>query len=76
LEGPGQEVHRVGATTVDKQRGIQLGCHKAYGDQVRDEAVVPNSKHLSQVIEELVESTHQVRVSRINKVDGPVCGWG
>jgi hypothetical protein len=65
-----QQVSSVGATTVDKQRGVRFGLHEAQGDQVGGEAVVPRSRRLLQAVEGLVEPTHQLRVRRINEANG------
>jgi hypothetical protein len=57
----------VGATVVHKQRGVQYGFHKAQGDQVVGEAVVPHSWCLLQAVKGLVEPAHQLRVHWVNE---------
>jgi hypothetical protein len=56
-----QQVSNVGVTAVDEQRGTTV-------DQVGSKAVVPSSRCLLQAVEGLVESAHQLRVSRVNEV--------
>jgi hypothetical protein len=59
--------YNVSVVAIDEQRGVHLGLHKAQGNQVRGEVVVPSSGRLLQVVEELVELAHQVGVSGVNK---------
>jgi hypothetical protein len=42
---------------------------KVYQDQERGEIVVPSSWRLHQVVEELVEPSHKLRVGGVNEVD-------
>jgi hypothetical protein len=65
-----QQVSSVGTAAVDEQRGVRLGLHKAQGDQVGGEAVVPCLQHLLQAVEGLVEPAHPLRVQGVNEVSG------
>jgi hypothetical protein len=67
-----EQVRNVGVATMDEQRGVRLGLHKAKGHQVGGKAVVPSSRRLLQTVEGLVESVHQVGVGRVDES----CGLG
>jgi hypothetical protein len=65
-----QQVSSVDTAAIDEQRGVRLDLHKAQGDQVGGEVVVPRSRRLLQAVEGLVEPAHHLMVRGVNEAGG------
>ena len=71
-----EQVGRVSATAVDKQRSVRLGLHKTKRDQMRGEAAVPSTGSLLETVERLVQTTDKVGPGRILESEGLSCKHG